>query len=356
MDRQSVFIIITTAIVVLSGITAGFLVLQQKQKEEEEEEIPQSLTGTFVPPPAYIKGRNFTFPYYENLELNPLTGDYRPRYKNLTDEEYKNLFKDLPKFPKNFYVFLKAYYEGKISDITRLSENYWKQPEFYGFDQIYVDRYYVPEKRNPNLWTPRGFGVFPGIACRQVKAGDTVTINFFIHTSPGVEACQVLELIPILPPRAYNIIGEVMFEQPSNAEKYFDLAILNKDEIYKERIEPKLEDIYKIPESHGIILLPPTLYWVDGKQYGFPPSYLQMIDLQIKVHPDTPKGRYVIGLNITEPNRKIQEEYYWIFLDEGQPDYEELQNTKFYHAKDLVFGSGEYTTKYYWFELILDVV
>ena len=346
--REPILVIVLIAIAVLIALITAHFTFRQTDTTDYVQVVPS------VPPPVYIAGKNFTVPY-ENPIYNPLTNDYRPRYKNLTDTQYKNIFGDLPPFPKNFYTFLKAYYEGKISDISRLSENYWKQPEFYGFDQKYVDKYYVPSKRNANLWTPRGFGIFPGIACRGAKPGTTITVNFFIHVSPGVEACQVIELVPTIPQKVYNVVGDVVFTQSTEkVSKYFDVKILNKDEIYTEKILPNLEDIYKIPDSHGIMLLPPTLYWIDNEEYGFPPEYLQKVDMQIKISPNTPKGRYAIALNITEPNDKVREEFYWLFLDTTKPDYQELVQKHFYYAKDIVFGTGEYKPKY-WFELILDI-
>ena len=347
--------ILLTVAVITSLLIVG-IAYSVTHSHPSNHDTPSVNNGNYVPPPAYTGGRNFTFPYYEEQVYNDITKDYRPRYKHLTDEQYLHIFGDLPKMPNNFFKFLKAYYTGRISDISRLNESYWKQPEFYGFDQKYVDRYYVPENRNPKMWTPRGFGVFPGIAYRQVTAGTTATINFFIHVEPGVETCQILELEPILPDRAYNIIGEVMFNQPANADQYISLSIPTKDTLYTSKIEPHLDPLEKLQPTHGLILLPPTLYWKNGKEYGFPSTYLQKIDLQVKIKPDTPPGKYVIGLNINAPNSRIQEEYFWLFLDATSPDYIPIQEQYFHYAKDLVFGSGEYTSQYYWFELILEVV
>ncbi len=343
------------AIITISLVAVSAYSFVHTEKEQNNNSEPP-IEGNFVPPPEYTRNRNFSFPFYEEQKYNNITGDYRPKYAHLTYKQYFHIFGDLPKMPDNFFKFLKAYYTGKISDISRLNESYWKQPEFYGLDQKYIDRYYVPEKRNPTMWTPRGFGVFPGIAFRQATAGSTITVNFFIHVEPGVETCQILKLIPILPDRAYNVVGEVMFNQPSNARQYFSLSIPTKDRLYETKIASNLKSIEKIPQAHGLLLLPPTLYWKNGEEYGFPNSYLQKVDLQITINPDTPKGQYVIGLNITEPNPRIQEEYYWLFLDALAPDYPTIQEKYFYYAKDLVFGTGEYTSRYYWFELILEVV
>jgi len=263
----------------------------------------------------YSEGASIVPGKFLETIYNDITGDYRPLYINMTEEQYVWYFEELPEFPEDFFTISRLVYDGKITDYSRLSENYWKQPEFYSawFD-IYEARYLnFDEKR----WTPEGYGCYPTIKEISTNVrGKSIVVNTYFRTGFDVNSYQGMVVKPYLPENAVSILGNTIFEQPENAASYISARIKNPDdEVYNTFKNNLLSD--NVGENDWMVLLKPTHLILEDKygrktsESGFPNDWVRLIELEIDIAEDTPKGDYVVAIDIEPPCFDINQEYYF---------------------------------------------
>jgi len=267
----------------------------------------------------------------ENLALNPVwndvTQDYRPRWSEdiISDKEFLEIFDDIPKMPQDFYRKYKMFLDGQMSDYDRLGEEYWKQPEFYGLDSGSFNNYI---KRNPTMWTIGQVHCRPGFRYVEMKPGNSVSLSTFLHTEVvGTEAYLLGILYSELPDVAMRADGQVIFENPDYANKYIHTKIITpeNDELYStEAFQNNLKGLSHGFDSDEKIILFPASYRiidVEGKelQMGYQDDWAKKATIKIDVDSKCPKGRYVVALEVRNPNEHILEEYRWSIS--GAPYY-----------------------------------
>jgi len=264
------------------------------------------LTTVGNPSYDYLKGAT-VIPYEtRKVNYNEATGDYRPEYP-ISDEQYGLFFGNLPPFPQDFYDITTLVYDGRVTDYTRLSENYWKQPEFFSgwfssFNSSYLNH-------DPAMWLPSGYSMFPLIKEVKAPSGETVTVSAFMRTGFGTESYQGIIFRPSLPHTAKALTGEVIFEQPPNADKYLKLSIITPNnpifESFKNNIQTN-----NVQEEDWFVVLKPTLQKIDGKLIGFQNDWIRQFDVEIEISSNTPKGMYVIAIESHTPCFHINQEFY----------------------------------------------
>jgi hypothetical protein len=186
------------------------------------------------------------------------------------------------------------------------------QPEFYSSWFDCVGYSYI--RNDPKIWTPEGYGVFPMIKEVYANAGKTITVNAYLRTGYGVEAYQGLILKPYFPENAKSLSGEILFEQPENADKHLSTKIINPDNSIYESFK---DDIYvdNVEEQDWFVVLNPTYSITrndDGTftESGFPDDWIRMIELEVTIPEDTPKGTYCIAIKSDVPCFYINQEFY----------------------------------------------
>ncbi|MBD3260058.1 hypothetical protein GF371_05540 [Candidatus Woesearchaeota archaeon] len=192
------------------------------------------------------------------------------------------MFKELPKFPKDFYRVRTLVRIGRIADLENLEPRYWLQPEFFPeFEKIGVPLLLdAPTDR----WGAYGISSYPGDSIANIVAGDTLDLYFFIKSSYLVETYQGVHLVPKFPQNA-EIPEGVTF--PDGTKE-----VLNPEDV---------EDYFDIEISPNPFILEPNfpIYQVNGTR-----------KIQVKITPreDTPLGNYVIAFDTGEvPEEKEQE-------------------------------------------------
>lgn len=288
-----------------------------------------------------LYGMDYPKPTYNNI-----TGDYRPKYYGMEDYQYEWIFGKLPEFKEDFFSIVELIYEGKITDYARVSENYWKQPEFYtSWAQLYNKTYI---NNDPNSWAPEGYGCFPLIKEGTATRGDTVEVNTYFKTSFGVEAYQGLIVRPYFPTEALNILGRPLFEQnPEEVSKYLSISILNPDDELYENFKDSIS-YTNVEPNDWFVVLDPTyqdIYdeygnWI--KFEGFPKDWVKLLRLEVDIAENTPPGDYVVGIEIETPCFEINQEYYFSLEHE-------------YYGKRYNPGGSLYRTLVPHFQFILHV-
>jgi len=249
---------------------------------------------------------------YLDPVFNDLTGDFRPTYVGMSDEQYE-FFSDLPEFKQDFFTIAQLVFDGKVTDYARLSENYWKQPEFYpGWFGI-IEKSYI--NNDPLMWTPQGYGCYPAIKEVSVNKGSSVTVNTYFRTGFATESYQGLVIKPILPDTAISLRGNVVFEQPKDADKYLTVSIGNADNAIYDSFKDNL--FYdNVEDEDWMIILKPTYqllldkYGVVTGEQGFPNDWVRVIEYNIDIASDTPSGDYVCAIDIITPSFLINQEFY----------------------------------------------
>lgn len=265
----------------------------------------------------YMQGGNL-MPGNFNLStvFNDLTGDFRPAYSCLTDDVmYEWYFGELPDFPKDFFRMAQLVYDGKFVKYEELGEEFWKQPEFFpGWWDTICTRYVSHDVKR---WTPEGYGVYPMIKEISVsETGVTILVTAYFRTGYATHAFQGIIIRPYLPGGARSILGNTIFEQPSNAQEYISVNIANPDdEIY----ESFKNDIpyTNVNDNDWFTILKPT-HQIHYDKYGnklgesgFPDDWVRIMELEIEIAEGTPSGDYVVAIDIVPPCFEINQEYYY---------------------------------------------
>jgi hypothetical protein len=263
---------------------------------------------------------------YLNPTFNPITQDYRPRWEGCTDEQYKQIFGNLPKMPQDFYKRFKLFIDGLFTDYERLGPEYWKQPEFYGLDE-YMFKTYLREDL-VNMWYIGQIACTPSIRNLEIKAGNTVNLSTFFHTGvTGSEAYLGAIIRPIYPKSAMNQEGQSIYDNPENIEDYIKVRITSpsNDPLYSsEEFQSHMKGkITNLKDDYRLLLFPATYRSIDvgGEKVmqGFKSNWCYKITFEVNVLPGTPVGNYVIAIDAMNPSDAIAEEYNWEIS--GSPYY-----------------------------------
>jgi hypothetical protein len=187
----------------------------------------------------------------------------RPKYDSISAD----VFKDLPEYPANFAILKRDIYNGQITDLNRIPENVYRQPEVYptwdNGQKWFTEHDY-------SRWGVHGYGFFPGelsYTVANMTAGDTINIYSFLHTSWGIETWQGLKLIPV-----YN-------------NYYFDVS-LTPDETL---LEPTFPKFYN--------------------------NWSQKINMLIIAKRPVPQGYYKFSISFTTPSGTNSNLWTWQALD-----------------------------------------
>lgn len=271
-------------------------------------------TTSGTPKYDYLGGAYLALHSMNETIYNNITGDYRPYYENLTDEEYDWIFGNLPSFPQDFFSIVKLIYEGKLADYDRIDETIWKQPEFYvGWFTSYSTAY----PRNPeNTWAVEGWSFFPMIKEVSVKKGNIINTTCYLRSGYGVEAYQGMIVRPYLPDSAKNIYGNPIFNQSDLVSSYFKPRITNPDDSIYLSFKDDLT-YTNVNPSDWMIVFKPTYSIIKDKygnflQYsGFPEDWVRLVYLEVEIADNTPSGDYVVAFDVDAPCFEINQEYYY---------------------------------------------
>lgn len=192
------------------------------------------------------------------------------------------VYKNLPAFPEDFYVIDALFYIGKITDYVNLEEKYWKQPEFYPTFEANLDKI-----QNPSLdrFYAFGYGAYPGDIGVGVKPGDEFTVATFFYSSWLVETWQGMKMqhfYPVqtgVPKSDLNGTQFTVIQDPDAVKDYFDISF------------------------------EPVVFLLGPSSTIFDYNWTQKILVHVKVSPDTPEGRYVIGVNPVAPPREYSNQW-----------------------------------------------
>lgn len=303
--RKKTIIVVATVIIISSVATATIFL-----SSGENSLLPFRRTEPGTPSYDYLKGATI-IPYQGGVTVyNEITGDYRPEYP-ITPEQYESYFGNLPPFPQDFFDIATLVYDGRVTDYTRLGEQYWKQPEFFtgwyaSFESLYLGY-------DPAMWTPEGYGMFPLIKEVTIPAGSTATVSAFLRTGFGTNSYQGVIFRPSLPSTAKAITGHDIFEQPLNAKQYISTRIVTPNNPIFESFKDTLQT-NNVQEEDWFVILRPTYQRIptsDGTQeIGFYYDWIRQFDIEIEIAGNTPKGMYVVAVDPVTPCFHINQEFY----------------------------------------------
>jgi len=347
-DKQPLWYIALAAVVLVVQCFAFFAVTKpapsggggaptnQTQGTQSEPNATQS-----VEPKIYS-------PYYEGLEslveaelnktgANATRGDYLPAA----------MFQELPSFPEDLYqmqVLFKYYQLGKIRNETdvsdkELGQEYWKQPEWIptfftsGLGMIQhppMDTYYYP-------WAE-----YELISANQIRNKDTGQVTTL---DPGVTA-KVLQnrTIEVKVPRVgiegYSVYPSDMVIVDAKPDTEFDVYTILYSGWYVQlyqgvKLTPAypesgaIEDFQLFPDGTKTVTQTPSdtekyiTAQFDPEEFVLEPSFpvfksewAKLIRMRITVNESTPKGKYVVGMDITSPSKEFNEEMQWKYKTE----------------------------------------
>jgi len=211
----------------------------------------------------------------------------RPNYCGTVNGKEKCIdpqtFKYLPDYPSDFVQIYELVYYGKINDLSKIDEKYWKQPEILPtWKTSGVNAYLNPEKGRFGAF---GLGCYPAEVVAKVTPGQAVKLTTWLHTSWAIQTLQGMSLGVVYPTHADSTSG-IAVEQDPSISRYFDASVSSK-----------------------VVLLGPTWpYFESGPEFDHD-GWILPITIDIKVHYDTPKGTYALGVMPYSPPQDKNDEW-----------------------------------------------
>jgi hypothetical protein len=308
----------------------------QPQSNESATKPNESNVTPVVEPKLYS-------PYYAGLEslvnaelnkasLNATRGDYLPAA----------MFSELPTMPKDLYqmqVLYKYYQLGKIRNKTdvankELGPEYWKQPEW-------VPTFFtngLPFIQNPPTDTYYyEWAEYELISANQMREKSTGKVTTF---APGVVA-QVLTnrtievKVPRLGVEGYTVFPSDIVIVDAKPDTIFDVYTVLYSGWYVKlyqgvKLAPAfpesaaIESFQLFPDGTTSVTQTPSetqKYFkveFEPEQFALPPSFplfksdwAQLVRIRITVNESTPKGKYIVGMDITPPSQEFNEDMLW---------------------------------------------
>ncbi|MEW6328600.1 MAG: hypothetical protein AB1468_00635 [Candidatus Micrarchaeota archaeon] len=218
------------------------------------------------------------------------------------------IFKNLPLYREDFGSLKAAMDRGLIKNLCNLSEEHWKQPEFYpNFERNPIEKEKIGAGlnwfRNPpkGRWGVVGYGAFPSDAYVTIVAGDALSVCTFFHTSWGIETYQGLGFGASYPAASY-------------ASEEVNATLLNLQN------SSEVAGYFEVAVTPGYTLMQPTFP-------VFSKDWTKKLEMKIKVKPGTPPGGYVVALDIGKPPADVEEA--WI-----------AEHLAYYVGSGTMFGVG----------------
>jgi hypothetical protein len=210
--------------------------------------------------------------------------------KKLDDGSYVNVsfllidaFKNLPPIPADFYKYKASILQGQMDgeQLCDVAIEYYVQPEFYanGFTEAGLRFYKSPD---PTHWNPEGYGTFPHEMEGIYKAGQTIHVCTFFHTSWGVETYQGFSLHPVYPATVTEGGKEALVNSTSSG-RYIEMDIQPKD----------------------ILVEPAYLIFKSG--------WTKKVEMTVYIRNDTPEGLYAIGFDVGRASLEKTQEWYNLY-------------------------------------------
>ena len=313
----------------------------QPPSNESAVKTPEPNQTQLVEPKVY-------HPYYEGLdsivtaELNKTSadakrGDYLPAA----------MFQGLPTMPKDLYqmqVLFKYYRMGKIRNQTDISNKeigpeYWKQPEWIptfttnGLAIIQnppMDTYYY------------SWAEYELISANQMRNKNTGAVTTF---KPGVVAKllgnKTIEVkVPRIGVEGYTVYPSDTIIVDAQPDTVFDVYTVLYSGWYVQLYQGvklvstfptsgAIEDFQLFPDGTKSVNQTPSdvqKYFkveFEPDQFALEPSFpafkegwAKLVRVRITVNESTPKGKYLIGMDIVPPSKEFSDDMLWKYKTE----------------------------------------
>lgn len=208
-----------------------------------------------------------------------------------------NSFGELPGMPFDFEAVKAKYYAGQLQT-ERVSEKYWKQPEFHMGWQDAITDYRQPKEFG---YSTDGIGAFPSEYVIFAKSNDEFTVHFFTLSAFASEFYQGVRIIP---------------EYPDNVEMKANFYPDNTKAVSQDSAYAK-QHIKIISVTPNEFLLEPAKNWQTyewnslGEMVGaknveprFESNWVKRIAVKIKTT-DLKAGRYAIVFSFVPPSSEF---------------------------------------------------
>lgn len=171
----------------------------------------------------------------------------------------KEIWSELPLVPEDFGEINYLMQNGKFFALETLTENYWKQPEFYPSWKNCPKYWTEPD---PRYWTPNGYGSYISNQFTIVSKGEEFYAVVYVHSGCGVQTWQGTRL-----------------EVSNNARDYFNLSITPNEFL----LEP---------------MFPQVSY-----------EWVKRIEIKGNIKESTPEGVYEILIDVFPPTQQKANEW-----------------------------------------------
>jgi hypothetical protein len=219
----------------------------------------------------------------------------------------------LPAMPEDFRQIQLMWDQGIIrDDPERINSSYWKQPEWFPlYSQNFVPTVnMIADQNRLPIWS---LGVFDSQIYNRINQdwlsnassipetsgrgtleieNNSIIIEhrFWVRAAPGAAKMYGVGLYPSYPGSAYlkgneglGIPNETLNQDPENTKKYFKVSAIEKES--------------------GSTEFNLGVYWPKLES-----DYVKEVEVSVEVQKNTPKGIYIVGVDMAAPSKNYQEE------------------------------------------------
>jgi hypothetical protein len=315
--------------------------------------------GGGVQPPSNESGANesnvthfvepkITSPYYEGLE-SLIQAELNKASVNATRGNYlpAAMFGELPNFPKDLFqmqVLFRYYQLGKMRNKTDLDKKelgpeYWKQPEWiptfltnglniiqnpptdtYEYSWAEYELIGANQLRNKN--TGQITTLAPGVVA-NVLANKTIEVKV---PRVGVEGYSVYPsdtiILDATPDTAFDVYTVLysgwyvqLYQGVKLAPAYPDSGSIEDFQLFPDGTKTVTQNPSEVSKYFNVEF-EPEQFAVEPSFPVFKSEWAKLIRMRITVNESTPKGKYIVGMDVVPPSKEFNEEMLWKYKTE----------------------------------------
>lgn len=198
-----------------------------------------------------------------------------------------SVFRELPVIPSDYGQVRALMLTGRLPNFCeKLEDVYWKQPELNPKWDLGIAAMWRLAGGDPVQEI--GYGIFPSEYAVSAKPGQTVETCTYFNTAFGVSNYQAVGFHPIYP--AGIQLQYATFEDGTKTP-----TNISKEQIGR---------YFKVSTTPQELVTGPT--------YGyFHEDWVKKVDITIEVAKDTPRGKYLIGVNPGPISQELYDQIIW---------------------------------------------
>jgi hypothetical protein len=222
------------------------------------------------------------------------------RYDLFPNERYlpEDIFSQLPPIPLDFQAVRTKFYSGQLST-SRVTEKYWKQPEFYEDWETSGISSFINGK--PEGYSLIGYGAFPSEYIALIPRNDEFELTFYAKSAFGVVFYQGVSIEPnylstvSMRKNFFADLSRSVNQSPEYVKKHIKIISITPNKFL---LEPTYNyQVYEFGANDEIVNSKAIMPRIEN-------NWVREIKIKFKVE-DLDAGRYAIVFDFKPPSSEF---------------------------------------------------